>query len=181
MRTALLATLILLLPAALLAGPTVGVYFTFAPNQMTYNPTPFEQFNGYVFAQNSGCILNGAEFALDLPAGLMVLNTTFPAGALNIGALPAGISIAYWPPMDGFNPGYNLLCTVQFLATAWCWNEGSTLHDAALRVIPDVTGHIYGSCWPEGSLFDYAGLTSILCPDQIAVKDKSWGAIKSLF
>jgi len=56
------------------------------------------------------------------------------------------------------------------------------LVDAPLRVVAHhESGHIYGTCWPNNYKFDFVGLTSILCPHQIATQDKSWGAIKSLF
>jgi hypothetical protein len=182
MRAAIIAMMILLLPAALFAGPTLGVYFTYAPTQMHYCPMPYEQFYGYIYEHNSQCYLNAAEFALELPAGIFLMGFTLPAGALQLGTLPAGLSVAYWPPMDGWNPGYNLLCTVQIMAIDWCYTYGGTMHDAPIRVIahPD-TGLIQGSCWPENYLFEFTGLTSIFCPEVYGVKETNWGAIKSLF
>jgi hypothetical protein len=182
MRVALIAMMILL-PAALFAGPTMGVYFTYAPGQMYYvTHAPYELFNGYIYAQSTECYLNAAEFALELPPGVIHMGHTLPAGALELGSLPVGLSVAYWPPMDGWNPGYNLLCTVQFMALEFCQCQGGTMFDAPLRVIahPE-TGLIQGSCWPENYLFEYTGLTSIVCPTPYGVQETNWGAIKSLF
>lgn len=181
MRVALIAMMILLLPAALLAVPTVGVYFTYAPTQMHYNPMPFEQFNGYMYAQSTGCYLNAAEYMLQIPAGVILMGWTLPAGSLELGNPLGGHSIAYWPPMDGWSSS-NLLCTFTFMAINSCPATGGTMIDAPIRIVahPE-TGLIQGSCWPENELFEYTGLTSILCPEQYGVQETNWGAIKSLF
>lgn len=182
MRAATIATLILLLPAALFAGPTMGVYFSFVPGAMTYNPMPFEEFNGYLYAHNTACYLNAVEYAIELPAGVVLMGYTLPAAYVELGAPLTGHSIAIWPPMDGWNPGYNLINTFRFLAINSCYLTGGTLHDALLRVIPNPeSGMIQGSCFPENYLFPYAGLTSIFCPEVYGVEETNWGAIKSLF
>jgi hypothetical protein len=181
MRVALIAMMILLLPAALFAGPTMGVYFTYAGNQMHYNPMPFETFNGYLYAQNTGCYLNAAEYMLVLPPGVVLMGWTLPAGSLELGGPLTGHSVAYWPPMDGWSSS-NLLNTFTFLAINSCPPTGGTLIDAPIRIVahPE-TGLIQGSCWPENYLFEYTGLVSILCPEQYGVQESNWGAIKSLF
>lgn len=183
MRVALIAMMILLLPAALFAGPTMGVYFTYTPGQMYYvTHAPYEQFTGYIYAQSTACYLNAAEYALEIPAGIILMGWTLPAGTLELGSPLEGHSIAYWPPMDGWNPGYNLLNTVQFMALEFCQCQGGTMNDAPIRIGPHpVTGLIQGSCWPENELFVYTGLTSIVCPAQYGVQETNWGAIKSLF
>jgi hypothetical protein len=182
MRVALIAMMILLLPAALFAGPTMGVYFTYAPGTMVWNPGPYEEIAAYVYVHNTGCYLNAAEFALELPPGIIIAEYNKPDGALELGSLPAGLSVAYWPPMDGWNPGYNLLCSMRLIAFQWCACKGGGLSNVALRVIPHPdTGLIQGSCWPQNDLITYTGLTSILCLDPVGVQETNWGAIKSLF
>jgi hypothetical protein len=180
MRAAIIAMMILLLPAALFAVPTMGVYFTYNPTQMHYCPMPYEEFIGYVYAQNTACYLTGAEFALEIPVGVFLMGYQIPVGALQLGTLPTGLSMAIWPPMDGWTA--NLLCTLTFLAVNSCPGTGGTMLDAPIRVIahPD-TGLIQGACFPENYLFEYTGLTSNLCPYQIGVQETNWGAIKSLF
>jgi hypothetical protein len=183
MRVALIAMMIFLLPAALFAGPTMGIYFTYAPSQMEYYPTRFEEFAGYIYAHNTACFLDAVEFALEIPDGIVIMNYALPGGALTLGQLPSGLSVAYWPPMDGWNPGYNLLCTVDFLAFRSCFYAGKLdMVDAPLRVVAhEDTGLIRGSCWPENYLFEYAGLTSVICPVYMKTEDSNWSAIKSLF
>ncbi len=182
MRAAIIATLILLLPAALFAGPTIGVYFTYAPTQMHYSPMPFEQFNGYLYEHNTACYLNAVEYALELPAGIILMSYTLPAAYVELGAPLTGHSIAIWPPMDGWNPGYNLLNTFRFMAINSCPATGGTLLDAPLRIIANPeSGMLQYSCFPDNNLLPYTGLTSIFCPEQYGVEETNWGAIKSLF
>ena len=178
MRAAILATLILLLPAALFAGPTIGVYFTFVPGSMTVSPAPFVPFAGYLYVHNTACYLNAVEYALELPANVILMGYTLPSAYVELGAPLTGHAIAIWPPMDGWNPGYNLLNTFSFMSLAPC----GALLNAPIRVIPNPeSGALQYSCFPENDLLPYQGLTSIVCPEQIGVEETNWGAIKSLF
>lgn len=185
MRAALITLVVLLLPAALLATPTMGVYFTWTPVQMTYSPTPYEEFTGYVYLQNTECYVTAAEFRIDPPAGIMLASFEIPPGSLNLGDPESGIAITYWPPLNGYYPGYNLLCTIGFVAMKWCvggGGGGATLQDAPVIILPHPeTGRISTTCWPENMIFDVNPMTSIICPSQIGVHEKSWGAIKSLY
>jgi hypothetical protein len=174
--------MILLLPAVLLAAPTIGVYFTYNAGQMHYSPMQFEQFYGYVYANSSECYLNAAEFEVCYPPGIVQIGFEVPPGALFMGDPDTGIAISYWPPMDGWNPGYNLLCTLRLMATDFCYANGGGMADAHLSIYPHhETGLDQGSCWPENYLFPYIPLTSTICPTCIGTEPKSWGAIKSMF
>ena len=177
----MIAMLILLLPAALFAGPTMGVFFTYSPGEMHYCPVQFEEFNGYIFSQNAGCVLNAVEFRVQMPSGISIDGWDFPPGTIDLGAPGSGLTLAFWPPMDGSYPGYNLLCTLHLFASRGCVGT-NPIYDAPVKIVghPD-TGLIQGSCFPENELFEFTGLTSIICPHLIGVEDKSWGAIKSLF
>ncbi len=187
MRAAIIAMMVLLLPAALLAaGPTMGIYFDYRVG-MTHSPMPMEQFTGYVYADNSECYIDGVEFAVAPPPGIELdtSNVVVPPGSIRVGNPLIDMSISYWPPLSGFYPGYNLLCELHFTAlTNWCIWYGGTLIDAPLAIVPALYGGgILGSCWHEVEPFmiEFTGLTSILCPDFIGTEAKSWGAIKSLF
>ncbi len=185
MKAAIIATMILLLPAALFAAPTMGVYFTYNGYQMSYSPTALEMFDGYVYVHDTGCYLNAAEFELCYPTGIAQVGWTIPETSLQLGDPDTGISITYWPPMDGWNPGYNLLCTLKLFAMMGCVNEDGSptaLADGQIKiVVHSVSGGILGSCWPENYLMDFTGLTSTICPTCISVQETNWGAIKSLF
>jgi len=178
--------LIVLLPAGLWAGPTMGLYFDNPPAQLYYVPQQWEQFQGYVFGRDINCYLDAAEFMIQMPSGIALLSYEVPEGSLTLGDPQSGVSITYWPPQDGWNPGYNLLCTVQFLNVGdkcWCPYGGTAL-DLVARIVPHPTGSgILGSCYPENSLFQFSGLYSVLCPSTLCMgtESASWGSIKSLY
>lgn len=182
MRRIAIVVLALLVPAALTAAPTIGLYFSYSPEQMTYNPTyQFEMFDGYVYAHNTECYLSAAEFMVDLPTGIDVTGFDIPEGSINLGDPATGMSITYSPPMDGWNPGYNLLCTVHLLAVDWCCENGGCLVNAPIALVPHPdSGLLGGTCWPDQIIFEYVGLTSVLCPCGNAAGESSWGEIKSM-
>ena len=185
MRSALIA-LILLLPSALSAGPTMGIFFDNPPTLLYKTPAPYEQFRAYVVGEGINCFLDAAEFSMTVPAGLVIMAYTVPQGSLTLGFPASGISITYWPPMDGWNPGYNLLCTLDFFYVGnQCWCPyGGTAMDLVLRIVPHPDSHgILGSCWPENNLFNFTGLYSVACPSLLCMgtEESSWGAIKSLY
>jgi len=186
MRSIAIAALLLLVPAVLLGGQTMGVYFTYVPNQMYYSPAPFEPMTAYVYGHALNCFTSGIEFGIQLPPGIIMTGWSVPEGSLTIGDPLAGLAVTYFPPLNGFDPGYNLLAKVELLALpdgACCW-FGGTLIDAPLRVVADPTSGAATprqACYPDMYLVDVIGLTSIICPDMIATEETSWGAIKSLF
>jgi hypothetical protein len=193
MRAALIALVVLLLPAALFAG-TVGIWFQVTPGGyrsggMDYSPAAHESFKAYVYVDNAGCYLNGVEFAVTpLPPTVYYDGMTVPEGSLFIGdpVTQGGVSITYFPPLNGYFPGYNLLCVLDFTAEEdWCLcgHPAGNLLNVPLQVVPHIeTGMIRGACFPGGELIEFIGLKSVICPElPIGVKTQSWGAIKSLF
>jgi hypothetical protein len=185
MRAALIAIMVLLLPAALFASQTMGIWFDYRAG-MTYSPMPHESFVGYVYADNAGCYLNGVEFGVSgLPPAVYYDGFDVPEGSLVIGdpIAQGGVAITYFPPLNGYFPGYNELCRLFFTAEEdWCYLYGGGLINVTLSIVPHAeTGLIQGACFPESNLINFIGLTSYLCPHEIGVKTQSWGAIKSLF
>jgi len=187
MRSIIAAMIFLLLcaPAAVSAQGTIGLYFTFNNGQMHYWPSQYDEFEGYVYSHAVPCDLGAVEFRVVLPAGVVLVICTYPPGGLNIGDPIHGLSIAYWPPL---NPGYNLLCTLRFFALSSCVSSGGTIIDAPIRIRPHpATGFARYTCrtitagQSEYYMKLFCPLTSVLCPVAIAVEDKSWGSIKSLF
>ncbi|MGD1047655.1 MAG: hypothetical protein ABR899_02745 [Candidatus Krumholzibacteriaceae bacterium] len=176
MRATFIAMLVLLLPAAVLANPTMGI--DFGGGHYFYTPTAFVAFDAYVVANNAQCYIDASEFEVCYPAGIIQTGFDVPAGSLNLGDPDTGVSITYWPPMDGWNPGWNLLCTLHLMAIVPCDQQT----DAHISIYPHhETGLDQVSCWPDNNLICLDPLTSIICPSQIAVQSKSWGSIKSLF
>lgn len=188
MRTVLIAALLLILPASLLAIPSMGIYFSsnpYNPGQGHYSPMMGETFNGYIYAHNWGCYLTAVEFALTWPEECLIFSGwSAPEGYLNQGSLPGGVSITWWPPVSDFTAPYHLVATVQFFATCTCVYYGGALVDMPMQVIPDPGavpgGSIWGTCYPNNDMISLIGETAIICPDLIATKEQSWGAIKDL-
>jgi hypothetical protein len=135
-----------------------------------------------VYGHNIECYLTAAEFQLTIghPA-IQLQGTEYLPGSVNLGDPLIGVSMTYWPPLDGWVPGYNLLCTLHFLAVDMCATCGGTLVNVPLTIGPHPdTGEIRGTCWPENDIFTFIGLSAIICPEGTATEDQSWGAIKSM-
>ncbi len=165
MRAAIIALIVMLLPAALFAGQTMGVYFTYTPNRMYYSPEPFEEFVGYVYGHHLPCYVDAVEFSIQLPPGIGW--TLPPEGILQIGNPLTGLAIAYWPPLNGFYPGYNLMVTLHLFAdqAGACLWKGGSLVNAPIQVLPNPeSGYLQCTCYPEHYLEQIVGLTSVLCP-----------------
>jgi hypothetical protein len=188
MKRALVIALMLLIPAAAFAQPTVGVYFDegVPPGTMSSDVLPATPLTGYIYAHAVGCYMTAFEYMLSTAAPLNVVNLAFPPQyTVDFGDPLNGHSIAYYPPLNGYVPGYNFLVAIDFLAlplTEGCLWLGGTIIDSPLAIIghPD-TGEIRGTCDPDQTIFQFIGLTSTLCPDYIATKEESWGAIKALY
>jgi hypothetical protein len=183
MKSLIIAAIVLLVPAALLAVPTMGIYFTYEPGKIYYYPSyPAEQFDGYIYVHNTACYLTAAEFQVVI-GGPQIVVSGFELlpGWISLGDPIAGISITGWPPLDGWNPGYNLLMKLHLLALDMCQEYDGTIVNMPIYIGPHPdTGAVRGSCWPDNTLFNYIGLTSIFCPWPVAAEEKSWGAIKAM-
>lgn len=183
MKAFLIAALVLLVPAAIAAQPTMGVYFTYTPFNIYYSPSyAGELFDGYVYVHNTDCYLTAAEFMVVIGhPNIQLTGFDLLPGWINLGSPLSGLSISGWPPLDGWNPGYNLICTLHFLAIEYCEVYGGTLVEIPIQIVPHPdTGRVAGTCWPDNYMFDYIGLTSKLCPFGTATEEQSWGAIKSM-
>jgi hypothetical protein len=186
MRSIAIAALLLLVPAVLFGGQTIGAYFSYTPNQMYYSPQPFEPMTAYIYGHALNCFTSGIEFAVQLPAGVVMTGWSVPEGSLTLGDPINGLAATYFPPLNGFDPGYNLLATVQLMTLpegACLWYGGMTVN-APLRIVADPRSGAAlprQSCYPDMNLIEVIGLTSIICPEMIATEESSWGAIKSLF
>ena len=187
MKRLIIALLLVLMPAALYAIPSIGMYFSYDPTnpgQAHYYPYPGETFAGFIYVHNWGCFMTAAEFMVEIPPSAIIYNGfELPEGSLNLGDPQAGISITWWPPQSDAEEPYHLVCTINFFAAEGCLSlEQGNVVDLPIRILPHpVTGEILGSCWPDNILFELVGETSIICPLTIGTEEKSWGAIKSLF
>lgn len=183
MKSVAIAALLLLVPALLVAAPTMGVYFTYDPYNAHYSPSAAgEMFDGYLYAHNTDCYLTAVEFQLEIASPAIGFSGfEIPEGSLNLGDPLSGMSITYWPPLDGWNPGYNLLATFHFFSLDFCECLGGTMPESSISILPHPdTGYIRGTCWPDNDFVYYTGLTSTICPKLIATDEESWGAIKGM-
>jgi hypothetical protein len=184
MKSIVIAAMILVLPMGALAQPTLGVYFDTWPGTMHTDVFPATPFTGYLYGHNIGCYVTAVEYTLLVPGSLFVTNLIYPPNfSVDMGDPLSGHALTYYPPLNGTIPGYNLLLTIEFftLNNGCAW-AGGTYVDTPIVIVgyPD-TGLISGTCYPDNTIFTFAGLTSILCPEQIGIEEESWGAIKALY
>jgi hypothetical protein len=190
-KVLLLLTAVLMVPGLAFAlNPTMGVYFD-NPGQATYSPTAFVPFEGQLYIHHADYYFTAVEYFLSTPddpthALVLLTGTSYPANfAVELGDpfdTVLGHSISYWPPLNGYIPGYNLLATYTFLSYEPCWDAGGGLMNYRLVIIENPgSGELRGTAHPDNLPFPITGLTSYLCPFEIGVEDESWGAIKSLY
>lgn len=191
MRAALIALTVLLLPAALIAEPNIGIYFAANnsnPAGPNYSPqAAFEEFSGSVILNDAECYVSAAEFMVQIPAGIDLVGFWVPDGSLTLGTVETGFSITYFPPLVGFGQPV-FLCRLDFLARKWCMcaTPPGTLLNNPMVVVADPGAvpnpGIFYTCYPDQELHCAIGTTSMICPEHpVAVQSKSWGAIKSLY
>ncbi len=189
MKKVLLSLTIALLIPGMLSAQTLGLFFDYQPpGKMSTYPSAFVAFEMYLYMHHADYYVTAIEYQLQTPLDpghslFFVSTVTYPDNESIVNGDPfAGHSIAYWPPMNGFMPGYNLMCTIEGVLTAECWNAGGGVVDYPLVIGPHPdSGELRGTYTPDNYFFDIIGLTSILCPDAVGVEEESWGAIKSMF
>lgn len=190
-RALLILAVALLIPGVLSAQDAlIGVYFDVppdaAPETMHHYPTGGASFTGYLYSLNAAYYITGIEYQLLTPTdpthvAIYLFETVLPPSAsLTIGDPFAGHAITFWPPLNGYMPGYNLMATYTFYAAVDCYT--GVLQDYPIVVGPNPdSGELRGTYSPDNDYFHPIGLTSILCPVETANREESWGAIKSLY
>jgi hypothetical protein len=167
----------------------MGVYFGYTPGAMALSPAPFEYFDAYVYLHHADLYVTAIEYSLFTPddpshAWFSISAVTYPDNMTILYGDPfSGHSIAFWPPLDGYMPGYNLLCSLRCVTFEPCWDAGGAMIDYEIIVGPHPdSGFLRGTYAPDNEFFDIVGLTSKLCPEEpVAVEDESWGTIKSMY
>ena len=188
-RVLLLLVIALLIPGMLWATATMGVFFGYTPGLMAMSPPPFTEFDAYLYLHHADYYVTAIEYSLITPddpghAWFSISSVTYPDNkSIHDGDPFSGHSIAYWPPLNGYMPGYNLLCSYKCYTFEPCWSEGGAMIDYEIVVGPHPdSGYLRGTFTPDNEFFDIIGLTSVLCPEvPVAVGDESWGAIKSVY
>lgn len=181
-RALLIMSVMLLLPGVVAADGTVGVFFD-GPGVMDYCPATGEWFTGYLYMHAAEYYITGIEYQLLTPMDpthtMVIMGVPeYPDNStLQLGDPFTGHTITYWPPLNGYMPGYNLLCTFNFYTVA-----GDGLEEYPLVIGPHPeTEELRATYYPNNYYFYPAGLTSLLCPTVTATEEESWGAIKSLY
>lgn len=152
-KIVLLFAAVLLVPMMLVAGPaTMGAYFGYEPGLRMYDPVPFSFFDVFIYLHNAGVYVTAVDYQLQTPGDpVHVLfgysEVAYPDQySVSWGELFLGHSITYWPPLDGFNPGYNMICKFKGFTTEPCWNVGGSMIEYLLVVGPHPdTGEIKGT------------------------------------
>lgn len=150
-----------------LSQPTLGIYYETDPYYDPYAmPEIYSFFDGYLVLHNADCGVTAVEFRVGICSyDIQIVDWTVPPEAtVYLGDPYSGMSIAYWPPLNGFAEEYLLLCTVTFLNIGGCYFDGGPLMDCVIDVRPHPdTGAIRFACAPDNELFPAIGLTSIVC------------------
>jgi len=184
----IVATLVIMLPSVLAGGPAMGVYFTFNPEQAVYYPEVGMSFDAYIYVHTWDCMLTAVEFALEWtdPPGIIYSGFDIPEGWLNLGEPLSGIAITWFPPASDYEETHLLVCTVHFFSTDTCNDMGGSIVDVPLLIVPHPEGGggggaaVIGTCWPDNAMFEFETRPGYICPEVIAVREASWGAIKDL-
>jgi hypothetical protein len=138
--------------------------------------------NLYLVLFNANAFVAAVDYQLLLPGSgaLLFLSDSYPVvpgGSLNIGNSNDGNAISYGLPRSGFSP--MLLVTVSTLWTNAC-NCGSGPQPIVVGPYPDKTSPGWVR-WPDFVEFSAVGMTSLLCPEGVAVQESTWGGIKALY
>ena len=184
-RTLLTVAVALLIPSILAAAPvTIGVYYE--GSLAIIPPAPATPFLLSLYMVQGEYNMTGIEYslaALDAAEGpsfvIGLQGWTLPAGGqAELGDPINGHSVTYWPPLNGFPTGYDLLVNYEFVVFGVC--DDMINHHITVVPHPD-TGFLRGTYAPDNEKIDLVGLSLWFCPSENATEEQSWGAIKSQY
>jgi hypothetical protein len=195
MKRLFLILLIALFASTSLTAGTMGLYFDLWPGTMAYAPPPTSFFDVYLYLHASNYYVTAVEYQITTPLDpthmffALAVESYSDQVVVTLGSPWEGHSIAFWPPLNGYDPGYNMICKFKCMMLAPCLIPGFNppLGDIYLADYPIVvgphpgSGELWGTYFPNNDTFPIIGLRSTLCPDKIAVENTNWGAIKSLY
>lgn len=186
-RGLLIVAFALIVPSILAASPiTVGVYYE---GGHTCIPPSGDgvAFEVALYMLQSEYNMTGLEYSLAMldPAGepssmISLQGWTLPTGGkAELGHPITGHSVTYWPPLNGFPNGYNLLVTYEVVTFEPC----ELMINHRIEVVPHGdTGFLRGTYAPDNEKIELTGLGFWFCPDgSIGTEEESWGAIKALY
>jgi len=187
MKTALAGVLAGAL-AGLVAGsamaqvPNVQVYFdpNWTQTQSNCHPQgPPEEL--YVVCNNWNMSVSGVDFSISYPPALAWLTDNPPDEySAQVGQSPTGVAVAWGDccPQNGFLPFLALKPLV-------LWGECDCNLGPYAIAVGGYTplGKTHPSAVRTGDFVEFSGvgMTSLICPGQIAVESSTWGAVKALY
>lgn len=161
--------------------PFVAVYFDHAYQEeaLMAAPNPCPGYGVvdtlYVAATNFNAWLSGLEFQIDYPAHIIWVTDLDIAGT-SLGTTPAGISIGWPTPQNGFLSID--VCKVMIQWNCDCCDEADI--PIVVNGHPLFAPHPRATDFPGYQFIDGVGLTSLICA-VIPVEDTTWGKVKSLY
>jgi hypothetical protein len=190
MRIALLgfalALIVLLTPGAAAAtAPHLSIYFDPEYTRPWGDCPGYEIAYLYIVAEDFDVYVAGIEFAVEYPTEILWL-ADYDTPPVTIGTTPAGISMAWPLPQNGFSP-------FEVVRVIFLWNcDHCGRVDVPLCVkAHPLTGYVRATRFPDYE-FVYATVQpACLCPTlgewcvcpepPVPVEDMSWGKIKELY
>ena len=166
-----------------MAQPVPNVQFYFDRNMtmtaMDCPGTSADIQSGYIVAVNFNMFFTAVEYSVPYPPSMLYLaDVSVNANQLNVGNSADGISSAWSLPMAGFEP-------IRILEVLYMWQCDAGCYDAenqAIVVGPyPISQQLRYTRWPDNTLFDAVGMTSLVCPGPVPVQETSWGGIKALY
>jgi hypothetical protein len=180
----------LAIPGMLSAAATMGMYFGCTPGSMTVGPAPYAMFDAYLYLRHADQFVTAIEYSLITPddpghAWFSITDVTYPDNkAIHDGDPFGGHSIAYWPPINGYGTGYNLICSYRCATFEPCWDAGGAMVEYDIVIGPHPkSGFVRGTFAPDNEFFYIEGLSSLLCPEKQEQIDeeKGWVTIQSMY
>jgi hypothetical protein len=157
--------------------PYIAVYFNHYLNQETaVCPGVGVVGTWYVAARNFNAFLSGAEFAIEYPPAVTWM-ADLNKPAASIGSTPAGISMGFPLPENGFYPV--LLCTPQVLWMCDGCMDPYLNNGVKVKANP-MTGFLGVTDYPQFNPIPCVGLTAYICATT-PVEETTWGQVKSLY
>jgi len=188
MRKVLPALILVFLFPGMMSAAVMGIHFGQKPVERTHHPVAFVVFDAYVYLLDAGYYVTGVEYQLVAPldpghVNFQIGEVRYPDNmSVVLGNPYDGHSIAFWPPVNGYIPGYNLVCSYTCFTTEACHSEGGVLSNYELVIGPHPeSGELRGTHAPDNEFFPIGGLASTLCPEPDTNGGDGWGAVFSMY
>ena len=163
-------------------SPYIAVYFDRGFEcwaRVCPEDAPYTKFDTlYVVARNFDEEIISVEYKIDYTWALYFFTDIVDPGYSSEGTSPAGITISFPSPLNGFEPQLVQRTMIWWVCTA---NDCHSLQ-IPVRVLPHpASGRIGAVRSLDFTFIDAIGWTSLICPPLSPVESGTWGHIKSLY